>query len=68
MRNYMTRPCGIYFTMDRKVEAFIKNSLLLYELPHEKIHEACEFVKGFDWEAIAKNVIDGMLDSLQSKT
>ena len=29
MRNYMTRPCGIYFTMDRKVRAFLENTFLL---------------------------------------
>ena len=68
MRNYMTRPCSIYFSMDRKVEAFIKNSLLLYELPREKIREACEFVKQFDWRAVASEVISNMLSYLQSKT
>ena len=68
MRNYMTRPCGIYFTMDRKVRAFLENTFLLYEIPREKIEEAIKFVSQFDFEALAKQVIDNMLSYLESKT
>ena len=68
MRNYMTRPCGIYFTMDRKVRAFLENTFLLYEIPREKIEEAIKFVSRFDFEALAKQVIDNMLSYLESKT
>ena len=68
MRNYMTRPCGIYFTMDRKVNAFLENTFLLYEIPREKIEEAIKFVSQFDFEALAKQVIDNMLAYLESKT
>ena len=68
MRNYMTRPCGIYFTMDRKINAFLENTFLLYEIPREKIEEAIEFVKEFDFKALAEQVIDNMLAYLESKT
>lgn len=67
MRNYMTRPCGIYFTMDRKVRAFLENTFLLYEIPREKISEAIEFVSQFDWKRIAREVIDNMLAYFESK-
>ena len=67
MRNYMTRPCGIYFTMDRKVRAFLENTFLLYEIPREKISEAIEFVSQFDWKRIARDVIDNMLAYFESK-
>ena len=67
MRNYMTRPCGIYFTMDRKVRAFLENALLLYEIPREKIREAIEFVSQFDWKRIARDVIDNMLAYFEIK-
>lgn len=67
MRNYMTRPCGIYFTMDRKVRAFLENTFLLYEIPREKISEAIEFVSQFDWKRIAGDVIDNMLAYFESK-
>ena len=68
MRNYMTMPCGIYFTMDRKVRAFLENTFLLYELPKEKIKEATEFVMQFDFAELAKQVISNMLSYLESKT
>ena len=68
MRNYMTRPCGIYFTMDRKVRGFLENTFLLYEIPRKKIEEAQKFVEGFDWKNIAEGVIQNMLSYLESKT
>ncbi|MBQ9752956.1 MAG: TetR/AcrR family transcriptional regulator [Paludibacteraceae bacterium] len=67
MRNYMTRPCGIYFTMDRKVRAFLENTFLLYEIPKKKIEEAIKFVEQFDWKSIADGVIKNMLTYLESK-
>ena len=68
MRNYMTRPCGIYFTMDRKIRAFLENTFLLYEIPREKISEAINFVSQFDLEAEAKTMMGNMLEYLESKT
>ena len=67
MRNYMTRPCGIYFTMDRKVRAFLENTFLLYEIPRKKIEKSIKFVEGFDWKTIADGVIKNMLTYLESK-
>lgn len=67
MRNYMTRPCGIYFTMDRKVRAFLENTFLLYEIPRKKIEEAIKFVEGFDWKTIADDVIQRMMTYLENK-
>ncbi len=67
MRNFMTRPCGIYFTMDRKVRAFLENTFLLYEIPRKKIEEAIKFVEQFDWKTIADDVIKNMLAYLESK-
>ena len=67
MRNYMTRPCGIYFTMDRKVKAFLENTFLLYEIPREKIEEAIQFVGQFDWGKISKGFLDNMPKYFESK-
>lgn len=65
MRNYMSVPCDMYFTMDRKVKAFIESTLLLYHVSAEKIREAIEFVSQFDFEVLARQVIDGMLRALE---
>ena len=68
MRNHMSLPCDIYFTMDRKIHSFLESTFLLYRVPDEKIKEAIEFVKQFDWKEQAKTVIDNMLAFLESKT
>ena len=68
MRNHMSVPCDIYFTMDRKIRSFLESTFLLYRVPDEKIEEAIEFVKQFDWKTIAQGVIDNMLSYLESKT
>ena len=68
MRNFMTRPCDVYFTMDRKLRAFLENTFLLYELPRSKIEEAISFAKQFDWITISQEVIANMLSYLESKT
>ncbi len=66
MRNYMSVPCDMYFTMDRKVKGFIEATLLLYHVPEEKIKQAIAFVSQFDFAALAKQIIDGMLAELEN--
>lgn len=68
IRNYMSVPCDMYFTMDRKVKSFLEATFLLYRVPDEKIKEAIEFVSKFDFEALAKQVIDGMLAALSAES
>lgn len=67
MRNFMSVPCDMYFTMDRKVKSFLEATLLLYHVSDEKINEAIDFVSQFDFETLAKKVIDEMLTILESK-
>lgn len=67
MRNHMSVPCDIYFTMDRKIKSFLESTFLLYRVPDEKIKEAIEFVKQFDWETIAQGVIENMLSFLEKQ-
>lgn len=68
MRGFMTMPCDMYFTMDRKVKRFLETTFLVYRVPQAKIDEAIEFVSQFDFQKIAKDVIDNMLSYLESKT
>lgn len=65
MRNYMSVPCDMYFTMERKVKGFLESTLLLYRVPDGKIEEAIAFVSQFDFTALAKRVIDDMLAYLE---
>ena len=65
MRGFLTVPCDMYFTMERKVKRFLETTFKLYDVPKEKIQEAVEFISNFDFELIAKQTIDGMLQYLE---
>lgn len=67
MRSFMTKPCNMYFTMERKVASFLKSTFLIYEVPKEKIQEAIAFVSQFDYQKIAQATIDSMLKYLEEK-
>ncbi len=67
MRGFLTIPCDMYFTMERKVGRFLETTFKLYDVPKEKIEEAIRFVSGFDFEAIAKQTIESMLAFLEEK-
>lgn len=61
MRGFMTIPCDRYFTMERKVAAFLQTTFLVYEVPKEKIEEAIEFVSRFDYPKIVQEAIGAMM-------
>ena len=67
MRNFLSVPCDMYFTMERKVARFLETTFLVYRVPEEKIKEAIAFVAQFDFVKIAGEVIDSMLSYLKSK-
>lgn len=67
IRNYMSVPCDVYFTIDRKVKSFLEASLLLYRIPDRKIEEAIAFVSQFDFKSLAEQVIADMLATLEGK-
>ncbi len=67
MRNFMTVPCDVYFTMQRKVKSFLETTFLVYEIPKEKIAEAVEFVSEFDYLKIAQSVIEKMFRFLENR-
>lgn len=64
IRGYMSVPCDMYFTMERKVRRFLEISLLVYGVSPEKIREAIEFVARFDCETLARQLIGSMLAKL----
>ena len=68
MRGFMTVPCDLYFTIDRKVHRFIECTFRIFQLPEDKIKEAIAFVGQFDYPTLAQTAIDNMLSYLESKT
>lgn len=68
IRGYIMEPCSEEFPMEHKVERFLETSLRVYRVPEEKIREAIEFVKQFDFPAIAAEAIHSMLEHLEKST
>ncbi|MBE6558224.1 MAG: TetR/AcrR family transcriptional regulator [Ruminococcaceae bacterium] len=68
MRSFLSVPCDMYFTMDRKIRVFLEATFLVYHVSDAKIEEVIEFVSQFDWPDIARRVIQNMLDYLKEKS
>lgn len=68
MRSFMTVPCDMYFTMERKVRRFLETTFLVYRVSDEKINEAIAFVEGFDFKKAADDTIDHLLAYLERNT
>lgn len=66
MRGFMTVPCDLYFTMERKVRRFIECVFRIFQVPEEKTEEAIAFVSRFDYPTLARQTIDSMLYHLDS--
>ncbi len=67
IRGYIAKPCNIYFTFERKVNAYLHHSLALYHVPQEKVEEAIAFVSEIDFTPIAQNTIDSLLSYLEKR-
>ena len=67
MRNFMSVPCDLYFTMERKIRAFLEATFLLFRVSDEKIAEVIAFVEALDWNTIIKNATERMPAYLESK-
>lgn len=68
MRGYITVPCDMYFTIDRKVKRFLESTFRVFKVDEEKIIEAIEFVSKYDFKSIAYKVIDSLYDYLSDNT
>ena len=68
MRGFLSIPCDMYFTMDRKVKRFIETTYKIYEVPNEKIVEVINFVNQFNFKEIATEVINSLFKYLKDRT
>lgn len=67
MRGFMTVPCDLYFTMERKVRRFIECTFRIFKVPEEKAEEAIAFVAQFDFRRLAQQVVEQLLDRLENE-
>jgi len=66
MRGFMSIPCDMYFTMDRKIRRFLETTFLIYRVPDEKIQEAIQFVSQFDFPKLVNDFVQAAFDSLDN--
>lgn len=67
MSGYMARKCDIYFTLERKLERFLRMALGAYQVPREKQDAVVAFVTGLDVCRIADNVMQKLFAALAMK-
>ena len=67
MRNFMSVPCDIHFTMEHKIRRFLETTFLIYRVDDKKINEAIEFISKFDFKEIANDLLTSLLNYLETK-
>ncbi len=67
MRAYMSVPCDMYFTIERKTDRLISTMMKLYDVEQKVIDETKEFVKKIDFEAVANDMIKSVFKDLDVK-
>lgn len=67
MRGFMTIPCNIWFTMDKKIKAFIETTFAVYKVSDEKIKEAIEFVAQFDFKKMTQTLVQSILEKIKTE-
>lgn len=64
MRAYMSRPCDKYFSLEKKIERFLRMSLSAYNVPKEEQDEVIDKVLGMDIVPLANESIQMLFESL----
>ena len=67
MRGFMSIPCDMYFTMDRKIRRYLETTFLIYRVSDERIEQIIEFISRFNFEELADQVIQSMFRSLATE-
>ena len=61
MRAFITRPCDIYFTIERKVARFLETIFLIWRVSEDKIRQAIDFVYQFDLDTAAEKTVQNIM-------
>lgn len=62
VRSYFTVACSTFFTMSHKVSRTIDAVFRIYHVPEEKIQETLEFVSELDFDGMAKETMQKVLE------
>lgn len=67
MRGFLSVPCDRYFTLRKKMKAFIRNSLFVLEVDKVKIEEVVNEVLKIDFENITLNLEEKLITFIDEK-
>lgn len=67
MRGYMARPCDKYFTLDHKLNNFVKMSLRAYRVPEDEIKSILATIQKIDMIQVAEKVMDELFAMLSMR-
>lgn len=67
MRAYMAKNCDIYFTLNKKIERFVRMTLGVYGVPKEQIYSIVSIISKLDIESIADRVLQKLFATLEMR-
>lgn len=67
MRGYMSRPCDKYFTLEKKLDRFLRMSMSAYNVPKDEQDRAVAFVDSLDIVSTANSVMQKLFEALAMK-
>ena len=68
MRGFITVPCDMYFTMERKIRRFLETTFRIYKLSDEEIEEIINFVSQFKFQDLANELLNSLFVYLKNRT
>ncbi len=68
MRGFIINPCNMYFTIDRKVNRFIKTLLKIFEVPKEEVEDVIKKIEKFNMKEYSKEVFDTLYEYISNRT
>ena len=68
MRGFIINPCNMYFTIDRKVNRFIKTLLKIFEVPKEEVEDIIKKIEKFNMKEYSKEVVDTLYEYISNRT
>ena len=65
MRNYMAKKCDIHFSLEEKIQIFLKASLRVYRVNEKEINDVIDFIQNLDLIQISNDIIHKMFTMLE---
>ena len=67
MRGYMSYPCDMYFTLEKKLSRFLDMSLSVFHVPEDESRRAVEYIASLDIRKVANEVMQYLFSALEMK-